>query len=141
MAKTNTWTTSEIQTFLGILGEDAIQQELDGAVRNEKVFAAVAERMAKEGFCRSSEQCRMKCKKMKQEYRKYKDMSNRSGSGKKTWKWFNAMDAIYGHRPANQGREAGRDSAISLLEAMMVDDEGKLCSCHLNVGISFLLDV
>ncbi|PIO13871.1 hypothetical protein AB205_0080870 [Aquarana catesbeiana] len=29
------------------------------------------------------------------------------------------MDAIYGHRPANQGREGGLDSATAILESMI----------------------
>ncbi|CAH2305954.1 Hypothetical predicted protein [Pelobates cultripes] len=29
------------------------------------------------------------------------------------------MDAIYGHRPANQGKEGGLDSASALLESMI----------------------
>ncbi|KAK5917670.1 hypothetical protein CgunFtcFv8_002494 [Champsocephalus gunnari] len=31
--------------------------------------------------------------------------------------WFDLLDAIYGHRPANVGREGGLDSAPALLES------------------------
>ena len=31
-------TNKEVETFLCILGEEDVQRELDGAVRNEKVF-------------------------------------------------------------------------------------------------------
>ncbi|TKS66041.1 hypothetical protein D9C73_000097 [Collichthys lucidus] len=32
------------------------------------------------------------------------------------------MDSIYGHRPANSGREGGLDSATSILESLTEDD-------------------
>ena len=32
----------EVETFLCILGEEDVQRELDGAVRNEKVFQLVS---------------------------------------------------------------------------------------------------
>ena len=37
--KTLAWANKEMETFLGILGEEDVQRELDGAVRNEKVSA------------------------------------------------------------------------------------------------------
>ena len=30
------WANKEVETFLSILGEEDVQRELDGAVRNEK---------------------------------------------------------------------------------------------------------
>ncbi|KAK0149543.1 Zinc finger and SCAN domain-containing protein 29 [Merluccius polli] len=119
------WSTQEVQTFLGIIGDAQIQRELDGSVRNEKVFQSVSQRMASLGYQRTSDQCRIKCKKLRAEYRKIKDYNGRSGNNRKTWKWFDMMDVIYGHRPASMGREGGIDSATSLLEAMMEDSEGK----------------
>ncbi|CAM4287397.1 unnamed protein product [Leuciscus chuanchicus] len=113
------WSTQEVQTFLGIIGEERVQRELDGMVRNEKVFQHVSERMAVEGYQRTSEQCRIKCKKLRSDYRKVKDHNSRSGVHRKNWKWLEMMDAIYGHRPASLGREGGIDTATSLLESMM----------------------
>ncbi|XP_074545456.1 uncharacterized protein LOC141804743 [Halichoeres trimaculatus] len=110
------WTTAEVQTFLGIIGEEAVQRELDGAVRNEKVFRLVSERMAVEGYTRTPDQCRSKCKKLRAEYRKIKDHNSRSGVQRKNWRWFDLMDAIYGSRPASRGREGAMDTASSLLE-------------------------
>ena len=68
-----------METFLGILGEVDVQRELDGAVRNEKVFQLVSGRMAITGYEKNTEQCRQKCKKLRAEYRKLKDHNNRSG--------------------------------------------------------------
>ncbi|CAM4599697.1 unnamed protein product [Leuciscus chuanchicus] len=75
--------------------------------------------MAVEGYQRTSEQCRIKCKKLRSDYRKVIDHNSRSGVHRKNWKWLEMMDAIYGHRPASLGREGGIDTATSLLESMM----------------------
>ena len=42
-------TTREVQLLLGLIGEEQIQRELDGAVRNEKTFRVVSERLAEQG--------------------------------------------------------------------------------------------
>uniref|UniRef100_A0A1A8EQ09 Myb/SANT-like DNA-binding domain-containing protein n=2 Tax=Nothobranchius korthausae TaxID=1143690 RepID=A0A1A8EQ09_9TELE len=105
-ASNSFWSNAELQTFLTIIGDSNIQAELDGMIRNEKVFKEVSQRMAAEGFERTSEQ-------------KIKDSNGRSGNGRSTWKWYDVVDAIYGHRPSNQGREAGLDSATSILESLL----------------------
>ena len=68
--KTLAWSNKEVETFLGILGEVDVQRELDGAVRNEKVFQLVSGRMAIAGYEKNTEQCRQKCKKLRAEYQK-----------------------------------------------------------------------
>lgn len=110
-ANSSAWLVVELQTFLHIVGEDATQQELDGSTRNEKVYREIAQRLAASGFNRSSTQCRMKLKKMKMQYKKVKDNNNQSGNGRTSWRCYDAMDAIYGHRPACQGREGSLDTA------------------------------
>ncbi|PIO11271.1 hypothetical protein AB205_0151080 [Aquarana catesbeiana] len=75
--------------------------------------------MAAEGFERTSGQCRAKLKKLKGQYKKMKDDNSRSGNSRSTWRWYNTMDAIYGHRLENQGREGGLDSATAILESMI----------------------
>ncbi|XP_056431333.1 zinc finger and SCAN domain-containing protein 29-like [Gadus chalcogrammus] len=117
--KTFAWSNKEVETFLGILGEVDVQRELDGAVRNEKVFQQVSGRMAIAGYEKNTEQCRRKFKKLRAEYRKVKDHKSRSGVDRKMWKWFDIMDAIYGHRPASRGREGAIDTDTSLLESML----------------------
>jgi hypothetical protein len=91
--KTLAWANKEVETFLCILGEEDVQRELDGAVRNEKVFQLVSGRMAIAGYEKNTEQCRQKCKKLRAEYPKVNDHNNRRGVDRKMWKWFNIMDA------------------------------------------------
>ena len=121
--KSTQWSIAEVQTLLCLVAEDKIQKELDGATRNEKVYKEVAKLMEGHGYYRSYVQCRDKLKKLKSDYKAIKDQNGRSGSNRKTWKWYDQMDAIYGHRPANNGRESGIDSAMGLLEE--IDNGGK----------------
>uniref|UniRef100_A0A3Q0RPA3 Myb/SANT-like DNA-binding domain-containing protein n=1 Tax=Amphilophus citrinellus TaxID=61819 RepID=A0A3Q0RPA3_AMPCI len=111
------WSNAEVQTFLCLVGDEKIQSELDGATRNERVYNEVSSLMAAHGYERTTQQCRQKLKKLKSDYRAIKDHNGRSGANRKDWKWFHQMDAIYGHRPASNGRESGLNSASSLLEA------------------------
>ena len=103
------------------MADEKIQRELDGATRNEKVYQEIAQLMAAHGYQRTYQQCREKLKKLKSDYRVIKDHNGRSGSSRKSWRWFNLMDSIYGHRPASNGRAASMDTATSLLEAMVED--------------------
>ncbi|XP_034062466.1 trihelix transcription factor GT-3a-like [Gymnodraco acuticeps] len=122
MAKKNIpWS---IATFLQLIADDKIQRELDGTTRNLKVFQEVSALLSERGFSRTFQQCREKLKKLKSEYRAVKDHNCRSGSDRKNWKWFDLLDAIYGHRPANVGREGGLDSATALLESLHDDAIG-----------------
>ncbi|KAG7251546.1 hypothetical protein CRUP_032232 [Coryphaenoides rupestris] len=59
---------------------------------------------------------------MKSDYRAIKDHNGRSGANRRAWRWFDQMDAIYGHRPANNGREGGLDTATTLLQSMIEDE-------------------
>ncbi|CAH2225161.1 Hypothetical predicted protein [Pelobates cultripes] len=113
------WSAQELSTFLTIIDNSVIQSELDGSVRNEKVYKDISQGMAAEGFQQTSVQCRAKLKKLKGQYKKIKDANSHSGNSQSTWRWYNAMDAIYGHRPANQGREGGLDSVSALLESII----------------------
>ncbi|XP_034086323.1 uncharacterized protein LOC117555541 [Gymnodraco acuticeps] len=75
--KSTPWSTEEVTTFLHLIGDDTIQQELDGTTRNVKVFQDVSAQMSERGFSRTFLQCREKLKKMKSEYRIIKDNNNR----------------------------------------------------------------
>ncbi|CAK6982585.1 hypothetical protein cypCar_00037521 [Scomber scombrus] len=117
-SKSIPWSFDEVQTFLCVVAEERIQRELNGATRNARVYQEVAQLLAAHGYHRSMKQCREKLKKFKSDYRAIKDHNGRGGSDRKTWKWFDQMDAIYGHRPASNGREG----ATTVLGAMMKDD-------------------
>ena len=52
------------------------------------------------GFAKTGQQCSGKIKKLRFDYRKIKDCRGKTGRGRKEWKFFEAMDAVLGHKPA-----------------------------------------
>ena len=58
--------------------------------------------MKEKGFNRDAEQCKAKIKNLKTEYRQAKDNNNKSGRGRKTFKHYDELDAVLGHRPASR---------------------------------------
>ena len=59
----------EVRTLIAIWGEDSIQEELDGAVRNRVIFDNIATKMRQKGYERDWMQCRTKIKNLKKEYK------------------------------------------------------------------------
>ena len=51
---------------------------------------------------KTAEQCRVKMKKFKIDYRKVKDKHNKTGETRSNWKFFDAIDAVIGHRPTTR---------------------------------------
>ncbi|KAJ7990555.1 hypothetical protein DPEC_G00301610 [Dallia pectoralis] len=121
--KNTPWSNDEVQTFLCLVAEERIQRELDGATRNEKVYREISKLLGKHGYNRTFQQCREKFKKLKSDYRAVKDHNGRRGSNRKSWKWYEQMDGICGHRPASNGREGGLDSATGLLVSLKEEND------------------
>jgi len=66
------WTDSEITRFLSILMEEPVLNDLN-AQRNKQVFCYVSQKMASEGCEKSWDQCRVKLKNLKSQWRYVKD--------------------------------------------------------------------
>lgn len=75
------------------------------------------------GIVHSGKQRREKLKKLKQDYKKLKDHNNRSGSDRRTNKWYERLDALLGHRPAFSGAAVTKDSATALLETTQESED------------------
>ena len=88
----------EVKALLAIWGEDKVQEELDGAVRNKVVFLGIAKKMQELGYDRDWQQCKIKLKRM---YRGIKDHNGEIGRWRKTCKFYKELDEILGHRPAS----------------------------------------
>ena len=95
------WSDDEVRALLAVWGEGNVQEELDGAVRNKTVFVNISKKMSELGHKRDWQQCRVKIKKLKKNYREVKDHNRETGRGRKTCKFFKELDAILGHRPAS----------------------------------------
>ena len=95
------WEEAETTTLIAIWGDIKIQEELDGAKKKKLVYDKIATLMREKGYNRDSEQCKTKIKNLKSTYRSIKDHNNKSGNDKKTWPFYDQMDAVLGHRPAS----------------------------------------
>ena len=58
--KGSTWSYLEMRLLLQIWGEERIQRQLQGVVRNNVVYQAIAEELVKHGFHRTLVKCREK---------------------------------------------------------------------------------
>ncbi|XP_040006146.1 uncharacterized protein LOC120802417 isoform X2 [Xiphias gladius] len=115
------WSHEETQALIAVWSEEKIQRELEESFRNEKVYREVSRRLAAMGMGRSAKQCREKIKKLKQEYRKIKTHSERSGAFGKTFRWYEAMNTIMSERPA--ATNDTEQSPAVILEVMISDAE------------------
>lgn len=77
---------------------------LENTHKNSEVFKMFSDKLAECGFNRSVEQCRIKVKKLRQQYIKVRDVLRRSGSSgdeKEKFLWYDEMDQILGTRPTS----------------------------------------
>ena len=95
------WSDDDVKALLAIWGEDKVQEELDGAVRNKVVFVGIAKKMRELGYEGDWQQCKVKIKNLKSIYRDIKDHNGETGRGRKTCKFYKELDEILGHRPAS----------------------------------------
>ncbi|KAK1877415.1 Trihelix transcription factor GTL2 [Dissostichus eleginoides] len=70
----------------------------------------------------SARACRIKIKKLKQNYKKIKDYNNKSGNDRKTSKSYDRLDALLGHRPSFSGTASTVDSGTMVWEAAQTAD-------------------
>ena len=99
---TQVWSDEEVATLLSVWGDEHIQEQLDGATRNIKVYAAIAQKLLEAGgYHHTAVQCCEKVKKLKAEYKQIKTHYNRSRRNRETCKFLPQLEAILGHRPAS----------------------------------------
>lgn len=96
------WSDEETLKLIELWGDDRVQAELEGCKRNKQVYERVSREMVRAGHKRTAEQCRDKAKKLKGDYRKVKDTHNKTGEGRKKWKFLEAMDAVLADKPSTQ---------------------------------------
>ena len=116
--KGNIWGEAEVKVLLGVWGEEAVQQQLEGAVRNKVIYEGVAKELRKLGYIQDWEQCRNKIKNLKKQYRTTKDHNDETGRGRKICKFYEELDDILGHRPAS--------APAVLLDSLSSQDETEL---------------
>ena len=94
------WSDDETLKLIDIWGEDTIQAQLEGCKRNKMVYDRIARQLTADGHAIRADQCRVKVKKLKGEYRKIKDKDNKVSTRRKQWKFLEAIDQVLGDKPA-----------------------------------------
>ena len=85
--------------LIEIWGDDQIQAQLEGCKQNQNIFAKISLELSKEGYERTTQQCRDKIKKLKVEYRKIRIKERKQE--RIEWDFFDVLDEILGHKPAS----------------------------------------
>ena len=131
MNRGTVWSDKEVQALIAIWGESSVQEELDGAARNQAVYQRIAKQLREQGYDRDWKQCRAKIKNLKTKYREIKDHNGETGRGRKTRKFYTELDRILGHRPASVPSsllDTG-DSSSTLVESQESEEiDGKSIS-------------
>ena len=100
-----TWRDEEVFQLVDFWSDDVIQCQLEGCKRNKDVYEKISKLMQEKGYTKTAVQCREKIKKLKGEYRKIKDQHNKTGTGRKKWRFHDALDSVLGNKPATMPPE------------------------------------
>ena len=115
------WSDEGTRAFLEIWGQDRIQRQLSGLLRNDDVFGRIVEELRRRGF--SSHHSRMS-RKVEGAQEEIVDRSRRSGAGNKSdadgdgpvnFPYFTAIDAVMSGRASV--------SPVALLDSSYKDNE------------------
>nr|XP_020746311.1 multifunctional protein ADE2 isoform X2 [Odocoileus virginianus texanus] len=101
------WTVPEVRALIGIWSDQGIQQQLEGTMRNKRIFEQIAAKLQKLGIERDWKQCRTKYKNLKHEY-KIVRMARDLGMAK-SMKFFTELDAILGHKKTENSQQESQD--------------------------------
>ena len=93
------WTDADVFKLIELWGEEGIQEQLEGSKRNKHVYEKLSNILAKHKIEKTGEQCRCKLKKLCQEYKKIKDTHNKTGTGRKKWRFYDSLNEVLGNRP------------------------------------------
>ncbi|XP_075278043.1 uncharacterized protein LOC104334930 isoform X1 [Opisthocomus hoazin] len=104
------WTVNEVRALIRVWSDKNIQRQLEGTVRNKRIFEQVAAKLQKFGIDRDWKQCRTKYKNLKHEYKSVKSAQD-SGSTSKSMKFFNELDAILGHSTMEHASKSDNDES------------------------------
>ena len=60
MSHGSTWSDAEVSALITVWEEADVQEQLDGATRNQTIFANIAKKLKESGYDRDWQQCRAK---------------------------------------------------------------------------------
>ena len=91
------WSKKEIETLIAIWGDEKIQGDLDGAVRNKSIYQQISRKWEESGYMKDWKQCKDKIKNLKQDYKKAKAHNNKTGNGRKAFMYYTQLNEILGN--------------------------------------------
>ncbi|XP_043762616.1 multifunctional protein ADE2 isoform X1 [Cervus elaphus] len=117
------WTAPEVRALIGIWSDQGIQQQLEGTMRNKRIFEQIAAKLQKLGIERDWKQCRTKYKNLKHEYKTVR-MARDLGVAK-SMKFFTELDAILGHKKTENSQQESQDEeqATGCAHVKMEEDQ------------------
>ena len=89
MNRSGPWSDRETKAFISIWGEVNIQEQLDGATRNMTVFVDISKQLERLGYDKDWQQCRIKVKNLKNQYKKLKIITGSLVIGEKSLSTMN----------------------------------------------------
>ena len=128
MSRNGAWSDAEVTALISIWGDAEIQKQLDGATRNKSIFLNISRKLKDNGYERDWQQCRAKIKNLKGDYKKVKDHNGVTGNGRKTFKFYDKLDEILGHRSSSVPSvllDAGSSSATTVESQASTTEEGE----------------
>lgn len=114
MSRGMTWGREEVQALLEIWSDENMLHLLSTTHKNTEVFEMFSEKMAAQGFIRSAQQCRIKVKKLRQQYIRVRDARQKGASSeeeKEKFMWYNDLDAIIGVKSSTHVVESFKEEA------------------------------
>jgi len=96
------WTEESTESLISIWNEKNVEKQLDDPkVQNSVLYDSIAKILHDNGFEKTPEQCKLKLKNLRRNYRLCKDRLNRSGNSRKTCKYFKQLNEILGKQSKN----------------------------------------
>ncbi|XP_048220692.1 multifunctional protein ADE2 isoform X2 [Perognathus longimembris pacificus] len=117
------WTVPEVRALLGIWSDKNIQQQLEGTVRNKRIFEQIAAKLQKIGIDRDWKQCRTKYKNLKHEYKTVRRAQDLGMT--RSMKYFTELDTILGHNKTEKSQERDCQDAEESIQCADIEMEAQ----------------
>ncbi|XP_051543858.1 uncharacterized protein LOC127434867 isoform X2 [Myxocyprinus asiaticus] len=89
------WLDAETEALIDVWAEDEVQNALRGSVHNGHVFADIAEKLNSQGFLKTPEQCRLKIKNMRKNFRQCYE-KKKCGIKEVGFKFYDKLEQVLG---------------------------------------------
>ncbi|XP_030674755.1 multifunctional protein ADE2 isoform X1 [Nomascus leucogenys] len=125
------WTVPEVRALIDIWSDKSIQRQLEGTVRNKRIFQQIEAKLQKFGIDRDWKQCRTKYKNLKHEYKIVRTAQDLGMT--KSMKFFTELDAILGPNKTERSRDQESQDGEHVTECANVkmgEDQTELFEGH-----------